>query len=195
MLTTLYLIRHGITKLNKKKMYCGKIGAPLSSQGKRQSAKLAKRLKSVDFDRVYSSSKKRALQTARIIFKNERITRVNGLSEVNFGVMEGLTYSQILEKYPDAYKKWLKNPYCNCIPKAEGLDAFGKRIEKTIAKIIKGNKGKTIAVVCHGGTISIFITVILKNKKFWDYIPKPASFSIVEYKKDKPSIKLFNNTA
>ncbi len=191
MLTTLYLIRHGITKLNKKKMYCGKIGAPLSSQGKRQSAKLAKRLKSVDFDRVYSSSKKRALQTARIIFKNERITRVNGLSEVNFGVMEGLTYSQILEKYPDGYKKWLKNPYCNCIPKAEGLDAFGKRIEKAIAKIIKSNKGKTIAVVCHGGTISIFITAILKNKKFWDYIPKPASFSIVEYKKDKPRITLF----
>ncbi len=191
MLTTLYLIRHGITKLNKKKMYCGKIDAPLSSQGKRQSAKLAKRLKSVDFDQVYSSSKKRALQTARIIFKNERITRVNGLNEVNFGVMEGLTYSRILEKYPDAYKKWLKNPYCNCIPKAEGLDAFGKRIEKAIAKIIKSNKGKTIAVVCHGGTISIFITVILKNKKFWDYIPKPASFSIVEYKKDKPRITLF----
>ncbi|MFH1363391.1 MAG: histidine phosphatase family protein [Candidatus Omnitrophota bacterium] len=195
MLTTFYLIRHGITRLNKKKIYCGKIDAPLSSQGKRQSAKLVMKLKSVDFDRVYSSSKKRAIQTAGIIFKNERITRINGLNEVNFGVMEGLTYSQILEKYPDRYKKWLKNPYCNCMPKAEGLDAFGKRIEKAIAEIIKNNKGKTVAVVCHGGTISIFITAILKNKRFWEYIPKPASFSIVEYKKNKTSIKSFNNTA
>jgi len=99
MATTLYLIRHGITEWNIKKKYCGRINVPLSNQGKRQAAKLAKRLTSVEFDIIYSSNKKRAIQTAGIVFKNKQIIRVKELQEVNFGVMEGLTYEQILKKY------------------------------------------------------------------------------------------------
>ncbi len=194
MVTTLYLIRHGVTEWNKKKKYCGRINVPLSNQGKRQAAKLAKRLTSVEFDIIYSSNKKRAVQTAGIVFKNKGITQVKELQEVNFGVMEGLTYRQILKKYPENYKKWIKNPYRCCMPQAESLNVFRKRVKKAIAQIIKINRGKTIAVVCHGGTISVFITAIFKNKKFWGYIPEPTSFSIVEYENNKPNVKLFNST-
>ena len=194
MATTLYLIRHGITEWNIKKKYCGRINVPLSNQGKRQAAKLAKRLTSVEFDIIYSSNKKRAIQTAGIVFKNKQITQVKELQEVNFGVMEGLTYKQILKKYPQDYKKWIKNPYQCCMPQAESLNVFRKRVKKAITQIIKSNRGKTIAVVCHGGAISIFITALLKNKNFWEYIPEPTSFSIVEYAKNKPNVKLFNSS-
>ncbi len=193
MATTLYLIRHGITEWNKKKKYCGRINVPLSNQGKRQAAKLAKILTSVEFDIIFSSNKKRAIQTAGIVFKNKQIIQVKELQEVNFGVMEGLTYRQIIKKYPQSYKKWIKNPYSYCMPQAESLNVFRKRVKKAIAQIIKSNRGKTIAVVCHGGAISMFITSILKNKEFWGYIPGPTSFSIVEYKNNKPDIKLFNS--
>ncbi len=194
MLTTLYLIRHGVTVWNKKKKYCGRINVPLSLHGKRQAAKLSQKLKPVSFDKIYSSDKKRAIQTAKIVFKKKRISIVKELQEVNFGVMEGLTFEQILKKYPEAFNKWLKNPYRNCMPQAESLKKFGIRIKKAINGIIRDNKGKTIAVVCHGGTISIFITALLKNKRFWGYIPEPTSISVVEYKKNKPSIKLLNNS-
>lgn len=193
MATTLYLIRHGVTEWNKKKKYCGRINVPLSNQGKRQAAKLAKRLTSVEFDKIYSSNKKRAIQTAGIVFKNKGITLVKELQEVNFGVMEGLTYRQILKKYPEDYKKWIKNPYRCCMPQAESLNVFRKRVKKAIAQIIKINRGKTIAVVCHGGAISVFITAILKNKKFWGYIPEPTSITIVEYENNKPHVELFNS--
>ena len=59
-------------------------------------------------------------------------------------------------------------------------------------KIVSLNPGKTIAVVSHGGAISIFITTILKNKAFWRYIPKQAIITVVEYKGNKPRIRLFN---
>jgi len=80
------------------------------------------------------------------------------------------------------------------MPQAESLNVFRKRVKKAITQIIKSNRGKTIAVVCHGGAISIFITALLKNKNFWEYIPEPTSFSIVEYAKNKPNVKLFNSS-
>jgi len=178
--TTLYLIRHGITEWNQKGIYCGRIDVPLSNEGKLQAAKLAHKLQKVNFDKIYCSNKKRAMQTAKIVFKNAPIILRPQLREVNFGVMEGLTYEQILQKYPAAYQKWFKSPYSHPMPKAEGLNAFKKRIEKAIYGIVKSNKGKTIAVVCHGGSISIFLTRILKNKKFWEYIPSPATATIVD---------------
>ncbi|MCK9595500.1 MAG: histidine phosphatase family protein [Candidatus Omnitrophica bacterium] len=178
--TTLYLIRHGITEWNQKGIYCGRIDVPLSKEGKLQATRLSRKLRSVRFDKIYSSSKKRALQTARIVFGDSKIIRLAQLREVNFGVMEGLTYEQILKKYPAAYRKWFKSPYSNPMPKAENLNAFKNRIEKAINGIVKSNKDKTIAIVCHGGSISIFLTRILRNKKFWEYIPSPATATIVD---------------
>jgi len=194
MQTKLILIRHGITTWNKQRRYCGYKDVCLSNMGEKQTAKLHKRLKSVNFDRVYSSDRKRAIQTAKIIFNGTRITRVKDLRELNFGVFEGLNYREIMKKYPSVYKRWMRNPFRNGIPKAECLHSFKKRINTAIKRIVRLNQGKTVAVVCHGGTIGMFITDILKKKSFWRYVPDAASISIVEYKNDKPKIKLFNCT-
>jgi broad specificity phosphatase PhoE len=156
---------------------------------------LRNKLKSITFNRVYSSDRKRATQTARIIFNGARITKLKGLREMSFGVFEGLSYKEIMKRYPKIYQEWLVDPFKNSIPEAEGLNSFKMRVGSAIKKIVSLNPGKTIAVVSHGGAISIFITTILKSKDFWRYIPRPASITIVEYKKDKPKIKLFNQTA
>jgi len=192
--TKLILIRHGITDWNKQKKYCGFKNIGLNREGKIQALRLRKQLKSVKCDRVYSSDRRRAIQTARIIFRNPVITKVKKLRELNFGVLEGLSYKEIMKKYPIAYKKWLADPNKNNIPKGESMCSFKKRVSIAFKKIVRINPDKTIAVVCHGGTISIFITKILKSRGFWRYIPRPASISLVEYKKNKPTIKSFNNT-
>jgi len=98
MITRLILIRHGMTDWNKEKKYCGRRDIPLSDEGKNQALKLSRKLKSVNFDGVYSSDKKRAIQTARIIFKGLRITKIKGLKELDFGVFEGLTHEEIMKK-------------------------------------------------------------------------------------------------
>lgn len=195
MLTRLILLRHGITEWNKEGRYCGCKDIDLSSKGKAQAARLRKRLKAVKFSRVYSSDRKRALQTARIIFNGARITKVEGLREINFGVFEGLRHKEIIKRYPDAYEKWLRDPFKNSIPKAERLNSFRRRVNSAIKRIIRMNPGKTILAVCHGGTIGIFVSSILKTRDFWRYVPALASITIVEYKRGKPVIKLFNETA
>ncbi|MFA4854563.1 MAG: histidine phosphatase family protein [Candidatus Omnitrophota bacterium] len=207
MTTKLILIRHGITEWNKEGRYCGYKDVSLSSQGKAQVIKLRKSLKKISFDRIYCSDRKRALQTRTILFGSgfgkrkpnhgllarSDFTKVKGLREINFGVFEGLKHNEIVEKYPEVYKEWLFDPYKGRIPNAESMQVFKKRVQGAINKILHFNRGKTIAVICHGGVIGIFVSSILKSMNFWSYVPSAASVTIVEYRNNKFKINKFND--
>jgi len=195
MATKLILIRHGQTEWNLKKRYCGFIDIPLNEQGRKQAKLLSARLKRELVDKVYCSDRKRAMQTARIVFKGVKIEEDPALREIHFGIIEGLTHDEALKRYPEVYSRWLKNPYSVTIPGGESMQGFKKRIVKALKKIIAGYKDKTVAVVCHGGAISVFITHILKTKDFWKHISGSASLSVIEYKKNNPMIQLLNDTS
>lgn len=191
MATKLILIRHGATAWNLQKRYCGFADLGLSQIGRQQVRKLSQGLSRAKIHKVYSSDRKRAMQTARIIFGKREIEIIPELREIHFGAFEGLTHKQILKKHNSVYQKWLKDPYRTAIPKGEALKDFKERIISALKKIIRKNPNKTIAVVCHGGTISVFINSILKAKNFWQYIPKSASVSVVECDNGKLSIKKY----
>lgn len=186
------LIRHAQTTWNRQKRYCGLNDINLSRIGIKQANELRNRLKENRICKVYSSDMRRAVQTARILFGKRYIKKIPALREMNFGAFEGLTYKQIIKKYPLLYKKWLDNPYEAFIPEGENLKTFKNRIEKAFKKIIASSKNKTIAVISHGGAISIFINALLRSNDFWSYIPKTASFSIIEYNNGRTDLKIFN---
>lgn len=193
MATKLYLIRHGITKWNKESRYCGYRDINLSAQGRAQAIQLRKSIKKISFDKIYCSDRKRALQTRAILFGNTKFLKVRDLREIHFGVLEGLTHGQIMKRYPDAYKAWLKDPYKGRIPEAESMQDFKKRVVRVMNRIAKSNFGKTVAIVCHGGVIAIFVSSILKSRKFWKYVVSPASVTIVDYEKSKFRLIRFND--
>ena len=175
MATKLILIRHGSTDWNIEKRYSGLIDIGLNDKGKKEARCLYKRLKQEKVNKVYASKKKRAIQTARIIFKGLKIEKIPDLREVHFGCFEGLTHEEIMKKHGKIYKRWLNNPFCVAVPGGEDLKDFRKRVINAVRKIISLNRNKTVAVVCHGGTISI-----LTGK-----IPAPGSLTIIKYKNGK----------
>ena len=113
---------------------------------------------------------------------------------MDFGVFEGLTYKQVMKKYPAIYKKWLSNPFGTSIPEGEGLSAFGMRVSGAIKRILSCNRGKTVAVISHGGAISIFVNKITKSGDFWGLMPSSASISIIEFTGGRPKVRLLNDT-
>jgi len=193
MKTTLFLIRHGITKWNEQGRYCGHKNVGLSDLGRRQAVRLRNSLQGVSFDGIYCSDRKRALETKTILFENGRNLAkaapvvMQALREINFGVFEGLRHNEIIRKYPEAYKKWLADPYRGRIPGAEPMRVFKKRVCMAMKKIMHSRRrGKAIAVVCHGGVIAIFVSSILRRSRdFWNYVPLPASITRVEYENNK----------
>src|SRR3989344_7866922 len=63
-----YLIRHGETDFNKQNKDWGQDDKiPLNDHGIEQSKNLSKKIKKIKFDKIFSSDRKRAKQTAEII--------------------------------------------------------------------------------------------------------------------------------
>ena len=193
MTTKIILIRHGQTDGNAKKQYCGMLDLGLNQNGRLQVEKLGCRLKKDSIQMIYSSDRKRALESARIIFKGRRINKIAGLREINFGIFEGKNHQEIRETNADIYDRWLIDPYNTAVPESENLLDFQERVTRALEKIILANANKTVAIVCHGGTISIILSRISGSKNFWELIPGSASLNIIEYVNSKAKITLFND--
>ncbi|MBI4684413.1 MAG: histidine phosphatase family protein [Nitrospirae bacterium] len=135
MATTLYLIRHGETEGSETKRYKGSIDVPLSEKGIRQMEQVAKYLSqnivtpthpspsrgegkgggenhSNKLNAVYCSNLSRAIKSAEIIAKpyNLNPIQMKDLRERSFGIWEGMSFTEIKEKYPQEFEAWATNP-------------------------------------------------------------------------------------
>lgn len=63
----IYIVRHGQTDWNLEGRYQGRTDIDLNETGIKQAEKIRQELKSVKFDKVFSSPLKRAYKTAQII--------------------------------------------------------------------------------------------------------------------------------
>jgi len=179
----IFLIRHGETDFTKSGKYCGVTDVKLNSNGISQARKIAKRLCSTEFDQVYSSDLLRCFQTASIVFKKSSIIKCHELREMNFGVIERLSYQEALEKYPELYQKWL-NDFVNFrMPNAETLVELQCRVNKFMDRIIKKQENLTVGIVSHSGPIKIILCKILgiDIKNFWKIKQELGAINVVEY--------------
>lgn len=195
MAVRVFLIRHGQTDANLKKRYCGFLDAELNDEGRRQAALLGKRLAGERIQKVYASDRKRAIETAQIVFGDIEIQKKKDLREINFGCFEGLSHAEILERYADVYNQWLRDPCAAQIPGGERLGDFAQRVTDAFTDVVGENRDRNIAVVAHGGALSILINGFLKTHDFWGNIPESASLSIIEYNGGVVSITLLNDTS
>jgi len=182
----LILIRHGLTDYNLEKRYCGFKDSGLNRMGKDQAREIKMKLKGFKIDKVYCSDLRRSWQTAKIIFgeKSCPILKRKNLREINFGKWEGFNFKQILKKYPSIYKKWLKDPFSVDIPQGEKMKHFMARIKREIKNIIKNNRNKTVAIVCHYGPMRIILnnSFGIKKRGFWETEVESKAIYIIEYK-------------
>ena len=191
----LILIRHGSTDWSMKKKYCSFTDIDLNNKGKNEARKLYQRLNKEKIHKAYSSDAKRAFHFAKIALRGLTIEKIPELRELNFGIFEGLTYREIIKRYPEIYTRWLNDPFGVDIPSGESLCNFKKRVSKILKRINSLNRNKTIALVTHAGPIKIIINDILKSKKIWEITPDLASLNIIDFKNSKGKIQLFNDTS
>jgi len=90
-ITTFYLVRHGETDWNKKKIIQGQTDTSLNQTGEEQAKKAAEKLQDIKFDLAFSSDLLRAKRTAEIIAleHNLEVKTTKLLRERNFGTLQG----------------------------------------------------------------------------------------------------------
>jgi broad specificity phosphatase PhoE len=162
--TKLFLIRHGDTTDEETvRVYKGSIDIPLSNKGIARMEKVAAFLSRHRLDILYASTLSRSIESAGIIGKphNLQVNIESAFNELGFGRWEGLSFSEIKEKYPELFPLWLKNPVSCTPPGGERLLDARERIMKGLYKIIETQRGRNVAIVCHAGTLKIIISTVL----------------------------------
>lgn len=166
---SLYIVRHGETDWNVKRLLQGQTDIPLNKTGKIQAEKLAKSLKDIEFAMIFSSDLLRAKRTAEIIALEKKIavrtTKV--LRERKFGRFEGMSWENkefqaLFDKFLklSAKQKFKTTPYEGNESDEELMSRFIPFIrEASIAHL-----GKNVLVVTHGGVMRAFLNHLASDK-------------------------------
>lgn len=148
-------VRHGESEMNRESLYCGWTDSFLTDKGVKQAEAVRKKLAGEEIKLIISSDLNRCFITAEIINKDhkKRIEKESSLKELNFGIWEGLSYDEIINKFPVEAKSWAEDFTNFKIPRGESLMEMHERVNNTFEKIINKYKKGKILIVTHGGVI------------------------------------------
>lgn len=194
--TRLYLVRHGQVADGHTDRYHGHNDIDLSPQGVRQLEELATQLAPVPLAGIYASNLSRALKGAEIIGRSHNLTPelIPEFREVHFGVWEGLTFSEIAERYPDELQARLEDLPNFRIPGGESLMDVRARALPRLQELIRRHPGQSLGIVAHAGINRVFISEALglPLEHVFRLDQNYGCLNIVDYFPDMAVLRLLN---
>ncbi|HEY3139829.1 MAG TPA: histidine phosphatase family protein [Acidimicrobiales bacterium] len=164
----LLLIRHA--RPQRAEEGNGPADPGLSPLGHRQAEALADWLSSEAIDAIYVSPMRRALETA------QPLTDRLGLGAVVDPVLA--EYDAGASAYiPIEELKAAGDPRWNELP--DDIPGFQRRVVDGIERLIGAHSSGTVAVVCHGGVINVYLSWVLRSAHEMFFLPHYTSVSRV----------------
>jgi probable phosphoglycerate mutase len=162
--THVVLIRHGETEWNRAGRIQGYYAdSPLTAAGEAQARALGACLAGDALERLYSSDLGRTRQTVAPIAQSTALPVEFDIAfrERSYGSFEGLTYADIERDFPEDYRKFTSRDPAHAAPGGESPRQFHDRIRAALTTVAEGAAGKRIAVVTHGGVLSVMYRLVL----------------------------------
>ncbi len=203
------LARHAETIWNEERRYIGRTDLGLSQLGKGNSRLLASHLENQPIRKIISSGMKRATQTAEIVnlLHHQDLLRQPLLNEIDFGIWEGLTHDEIVEKDPELVKKWFKDPFSTDIPEGEPWRVFADRVWSGWSSVVNSlqedsqegesaDETKIVLIVTHAGCIKNILARILgrEPQKAWHIYQDKGALNHLIFKDGNIKIARINDT-
>ena len=196
-MSKLLLVRHGNTKLNSAERLWGQTDVELSADGMRQAQRLCDRLAAQKIDAIYTSNLQRASVTAKIIASSHQADTVicPELREINFGKIEGLTFKEVSQLYPEVTRLWSKWSLALKYPGGESVTEFNNRVSKFLERLEKHTPEETILIVAHSAPLRLLICHLLGiDMRHWRQIRLDlASLSILDTYPQGAILNLLND--
>jgi probable phosphoglycerate mutase len=161
-MSRLLIWRHGRTEWNAAGRFQGQLDPPLDDEGRRQAALVAPLLAAglpAGETVVVSSDLSRAVETAGAL------TSVLGvplrtdprLREHGLGCWEGLTHSEVVERYPEQFADWRSGRPVH----GRGGEEAAHVAERAVAALADLPETPVAVVVSHGGTAGRLLEALL----------------------------------
>jgi probable phosphoglycerate mutase len=125
MRTRLIFVRHAEAEGNLYREFHGWTDSPITEKGHKQAELVAKRLKDVNIDVLYSSSLKRTLQTAQYIADVKIFQFLEPINEGNKrSRLEGKKWDELAQLWPLENETWEKRPHLHKMPTVNQWENF-----------------------------------------------------------------------
>lgn len=160
--TKLYLVRHGQSAGNAEGRFGGHGPTPLSDLGLQQAEITARLLAKEGVNVIFSSDLPRAIQTAEPLSRltGVPINPTDAFRERNVGVLEGLTFDESKETFPDDYYALVNRNVQHVITDGESYTHLLRRSTSELWNILRDHIGARVAIFSHTGAIC-FLTLHL----------------------------------
>lgn len=163
------VVRHGRTDWNGV-YYQGLCSEPLNSKGIQEAKNLAKKIRNLPIDCIWSSDVVRAVQTAQYIGKSfeQQITTKEFLREFDLGQWEGLTFDEIELKWSGAMMDFYEHPEKIAFPQGENWDQIQKRVKLGMKILQNSPEDQCWLWVSHEGYLRMLLTALgVVDRKEW----------------------------
>ncbi len=198
-MSRLLLVRHGETELKSSERLWGHTDVKLDALGLKQAERLRDRLAEEKIDTIYSSNLQRALVTAEIIAARHQLAVVlcAELREIDFGHLEGLTFDEINQLYPEFYKSMGERRPNIKFPSGESVYQLNNRVSQFLGRLKKHTPEQTILIVAHFGLLRLLLCRLLGIgiKQRWQIHLDLASLSILETNQQGAILSLLNDVS
>lgn len=195
--TRLYLVRHGEIAGSGQFRYNGQTKVPLTSRGIEQYRALSERLKAEPVVACYTSDLSRCLQGAEMLCAGRGIRPIPRpeLQELSFGDWEGLTGSELKERYPKQWQARMNDFVGYRVPGGENLNDLRERVLPVIGEVVERHRGGQALVVAHGGVNRVVLLDALgaPPSSMFRIEQDFGCLNIIDYYPDgNPVVKLLN---
>lgn len=189
-MSRLILVRHAAPVATAAGRVYGTLDVGLSDEGRAHAVRLAEWLERFAVTAVYSSPRRRALETAELIAPSPIVE--DDLRELDFGELEGRTYEEIETAAPELYRTWMETPTEVRFPGGESYADLHMRAVRALDEIRA--REECAVVVAHGGVIRAGLAA-------WLDLPAASIFrlaqdycgvSIVDWVEEVPIVRLLN---
>ena len=194
----LILARHGETMWNVEKVFRGRADIGLDEVGIRQAELLGKYLGNWKLEAICSSPVKRALDTANIVARYQKVSAriAEGLTDFDFGEWQSLSEQQVRRLYPDLFNEWHNNPDKVRMPGGESLEDVRRRAVEVVNDIVSRHQGNVL-LVSHRVVIKVLICYLLglDNSHFRNINQDVGGITIFDYVDGRFVLTRHNDTS
>jgi len=170
----------------------------LDEAGIKQAELLGKYLGNWELEAIYSSSLKRALDTANIIARYHKIGVyiADGLIDFDYGEWQSLPEQEVRKSYPALLDKWHNNPQEVRMPGGESLADVRERAAGVVDDVLSKYEG-SVVLASHRVVNKVLICSLLglDNSHFWNIKQDVGGITIFNYVDGRFVLTRHNDTS
>ena len=195
----IYILRHGQSVWNLENKFTGWTDVDLNENGKQEATNVARIVKNLKIDYIFTSELRRTIQTADIIknqINNQEVITVHhkDLNERHYGIFTGKNKTQIKEENGEDFIKELRRSYHYKPKDGESLHEVKERAGNYFENhIFPKAQHHNILIVAHGNSIrALLVHLKIKDEKTIETCEIPTGH-LLQLQLEQKDYKYLNN--